>query len=158
MSYCAGWPAPLLTSVNDSETDVSVAAETVRSLTVPGFDTTGADTVIAAVPVLPSLVAVIVAAPAARLVSRPALLTPATAGALDVQVTLRPVKTLPAASFRTALSCCVVPATWLTVAGVTTTDATGATAGALVVPLATLESAPNTALTLSVPRNATSRN
>ena len=63
---------------------------------------TGA-TVIEAVPVLPSLVAVIVAVPAATPLTRPLLETAAIDGSLDVHVTVRPVRTLPLASFVVAV-------------------------------------------------------
>src|SRR5438034_5200913 len=56
-----------------------------------------------------------------------------------------------------ATNCCVPPVVWLTLAGVTATDATGAGAGAAVLPVATFERPPNTAFTLSVPRNAIDR-
>src|SRR6266487_6664716 len=55
-------------------------------------------TVMAAVPLCPSLVAVIVAGPAARAVTRPLLLTVATEVLELVQVTVRPVRRLPPAS------------------------------------------------------------
>jgi hypothetical protein len=53
-------------------------------------------TVIAAVPLTPSLVAVMVADPAACAVTSPAGDTVAAAVLLDVHVTRRPVKTFPA--------------------------------------------------------------
>src|SRR5438552_2073523 len=88
-------------------------------------DATGTTaTVMAALPLLPSLVAVIVAVPAARPVTSPLVLTVATAALLLVQVTTRPVRVLPAASFVTADSCCVVPTQMLAEAGLTATDAT----------------------------------
>src|SRR3989442_12537765 len=69
---------------------------------------------------------------------------------------VRPLSILPLASLRVAANCCVPPIVWLTLPGVTATDATGAGAGAAVLPVATFERPPNTAFTLSVPRNATS--
>src|SRR5205823_13109185 len=39
MSYLAGWPLPSFTSVNDSVTDVSATAASLRSDTVPGLVT-----------------------------------------------------------------------------------------------------------------------
>src|SRR5436309_4242234 len=84
-------------------------------------------TVIAAVPLFPSLVAVIVADPTATAVTRPLADTVATAGALLDQVTSRPVSTLPAESFVVAVSCTVAPALRLFDAGDTVTVATGTT-------------------------------
>src|SRR5215211_1260282 len=68
----------------------------------------GAETVMAAVPTLPSLVAEIVAVPAVTPVTRPLLLTVATETLLDVQVTGRSTG-LPWVSFGVALSCTVLP-------------------------------------------------
>src|SRR5207249_3216957 len=82
-------------------------------------------TVIAAVPLLPSLVAVIVAEPAATPVTRPLLLTVATAVLLLDQVMTRPVSVLPAESLVTAESCRVAPTATLADAGFTVRDATG---------------------------------
>ncbi len=82
-------------------------------------------TVTVAVPLLPSLVAVIVAEPAVTPVTRPPLLTVATAVLLLAQVTTRPVSVLPAASLVTAESCWVEPVLMLAVAGLTVTEATG---------------------------------
>src|SRR5207244_817286 len=92
--------------------------------TVPGL-LTGAVTVLAAVPATPSLVAVIVAVPAATPVTRPVAKTVATVLLLVVQVTVRPVRTLPAASLVPAASCIVCPTVRLTAAGLTVTEATG---------------------------------
>jgi hypothetical protein len=89
---------------------------------------TGASvTVIEDVPVLVSLEAVIVVAPAPTAVTKPFASTVAAAGLLDAQVTSRPVRTLPSMSLVTALSCCVgvMPMTRLVVGGVTVTLATG---------------------------------
>ena len=55
-------------------------------------------------PLCPSLVAVIVADPAATPVTRPPVDTAATAGALDTQVITRPLNGLPVASFGVAVS------------------------------------------------------
>src|SRR2546426_736049 len=82
-------------------------------------------TVAAAVPLCPSLVAVIVAALAATPVTSPVEDTVATAGVPDAQVTDRPESTLPAASFRVVVSCTVAPTSTTAVAGLTVTDATG---------------------------------
>src|SRR6266513_1961520 len=85
-------------------------------------------TVMAAVPLCPSLVAVIVAGPAAKAVTRPLLLTVATDVLELVQVTVRPVRMLPPASRSVAVSWSVCPAGTLAVAGLTVTEATGALA------------------------------
>src|SRR3989442_4279426 len=82
-------------------------------------------TVTAAVPVFPSLVAVIVAEPAATPVTNPLPLTVAAAGLLDAQVTTRPVSAAPLASFGVAVSGRVRPPCKFAVAGLTVTDATG---------------------------------
>src|SRR5207244_4686218 len=78
-----------------------------------------------AVPLCPSLVAVIVADPAATPVTSPLLLTVATLVALLAHVTTRPVNAAPPASFGVAESWTVCPAWMLAVTGVTVTDATG---------------------------------
>src|SRR3989442_12483671 len=79
----------------------------------------------AALPLLPSLVAVIVAEPVATPVTRPPVDTIATPGALDAQVTIRPLSGLPFASSGVAVSWPHCP-TWIpAVAGLTLTDATG---------------------------------
>jgi|SRR5947209_5335271 len=65
--------------------------------------------VTAAEPLLPSLVAVIVAEPAAFPVTSPLELTDATALLLEDQVTTRPVSGLPLASLGVAVSCTVWP-------------------------------------------------
>src|SRR5207249_5658119 len=83
-------------------------------------------TVIAAVPLCPSLVAVIVAEPAAAPLTRPLLLTVATAVLLLDHVTLRPDSRFPFASLSVAVSCTAWPACTVADAGVTVTDATGA--------------------------------
>src|SRR5437773_2120380 len=82
-------------------------------------------TVIAAVPLCPSLVAVIVAAPAATPVTSPLPSTFATAGSPLDQVMLRPDSGLPPASFGVAASCNVCPTATLPDGGLTVTDATG---------------------------------
>jgi len=84
---------------------VSVTPTTARVVTVPGF--TGAVTVLTAVPATPSLVAVRVAVPTVTPVTRPLAETVATALLLVVQVTVRPVRRLPFASRRVAVSCAV---------------------------------------------------
>src|SRR6266404_2065153 len=83
-------------------------------------------TVIDDVPFFPSLVAVIVAGPpAATPVTRPVVLTVATALLSEDHVIVRPVSTLPEASLVTAESCCVPPGARLTEVGLTVTALTG---------------------------------
>src|SRR5690349_1590435 len=91
-------------------------------------------TVMAAVPLLPSLVAVMVALPGAIAVTRPVDETLATLGALVDHATVRPANSCPAASRGSAVSCVVWPTTRLLVAGVTATSATGT---AVIVIVAT---------------------
>jgi len=91
-------------------------------------------TVTVAVPVLPSLVAVIVAAPAATADTRPLALTVATDALLVVQITTRPDSGLPPASFAVAVSCTVCPTCALAVAGLTVTDATGTRVTVIAAP------------------------
>src|SRR5881398_2934018 len=79
----------------------------------------------AAVPLWPSLVAVIVAEPATFPVTSPVPVTVATDVLLLAHVTERPVRMLPLASRRVALSCTVWPVGTLADAGLTVTDATG---------------------------------
>jgi len=90
---------------------VSCTVWPAATLAVAGLTVTDATgtlvTVIAAVPVFPSLVAVIVADPAAPPVTRPLAFTLATAVLLLDQVTTRPVSAVPLASFGVAVSCTV---------------------------------------------------
>jgi hypothetical protein len=88
---------------------------------------TGTVTVIEAVPVLFSLVAVIVVLPPPAAVTRPLPSTVATDVLLEVQVTVRPVRTMLLASLSVAVSCCVgvIPSARLAEAGLTVTVATG---------------------------------
>src|SRR5438552_3828594 len=98
--------------------------DAVLGLTVT--DATGTVlTVIAAVPLCPSLVAVIVAAPAVTPVTTPLPLTVATPVLLLPQLTGRPDNGLPLASFGVAVSCTVWPTGTDAVLGLTVTDATG---------------------------------
>src|SRR5438309_10562189 len=96
----------------------------VAGLTLTDATGTGV-TVTAALPVFASLVAVIVTAPAATLVTSPVEDTVATAGALDAHATARPESTLPAASVRIAASCTLAPTSTTALAGLTVTEATG---------------------------------
>src|SRR2546425_8189742 len=138
MSYWAGWPVPSSTSVNANVTEESVVLATARFDTVPGCTGLPAVTVTAAVPLCPSLVAVMVAVPVATPVTSPPVDTVAIAGALDAQLTIRPLSGLPFASSGVAVSWPHCP-TWIpAVAGLTLTDATGTgftvTAALPVVP------------------------
>src|ERR1051326_2775633 len=85
----------------------------------------GPVTVMADVPLCPSLVAVIVAEPAATPVTRPLPFTVATDGLLLAQVTTRSGRVLPLASLGVAVSCVVWPCATRAEAGLTVTDATG---------------------------------
>jgi hypothetical protein len=89
-------------------------------------DATGTlDTVIVAVPLFVSLVAVIVAVPPPTPVTEPLASTVATADALVDHVTTRSVSGLPAESCGVAVSWTVPPRRTLDVLGLTATDATG---------------------------------
>src|SRR5207245_8397403 len=99
----------------------------------------GAVTVTAAVPLRPSLVAVIVTGPpAATPVTSPLASTVATAGVPLAHVTVRPVSGLPLASCGVAVSCTVRPACTLGADGLTTTVATGTGAHVTVTLAASL--------------------
>src|SRR5438552_10363658 len=82
-------------------------------------------TVMADVPFIPSLVAVIVADPAAPPVTSPVPLTEARLGALLAQVTTRPLSGLPRESFGVAVTCNAAPTKMPATAGVIVTVATG---------------------------------
>src|SRR5207249_4880894 len=105
---CAVWPA---------------GTEADAGLTVT--EATGTATVMPAVPLCPSLVAVIVAEPAATPLTSPVPLTVATDVLLLAQVTTRPDSGLPLASFGVAVSCTVCPADTEADAGLTVTELTG---------------------------------
>src|SRR2546428_7056543 len=94
-------------------------------------------TVSAAVLLLPSLVAVIVADPGVTPATRPLPLIVATLVLLLVHVTVRPVSVPPAEPFGVAVSCNVSPTRILAVAGEIVTEATGTivTVIAALVPL-----------------------
>lgn len=81
--------------------------------------------VIAEMPTLVSLVAMIIADPAATPVTRPVEDTDATAELLVVQVTKRSVTVVPTESFTVVESCTVAPATTEADVGVTVTEPTG---------------------------------
>src|SRR5947208_6172224 len=93
---------------------------------VTSTDATGTFvTVTDEVPLLPSLVAVIVAEPGVTPETSPLLLTVATAVLELDHVTIRPESGFPPASLGVPVSCTVWPACTEAEAGVTSTDATG---------------------------------
>src|SRR5919197_1324620 len=99
-------------------------------------DVTGTfTTVMAAVPLLPSLVAVIVAEPTFTAVTRPAALTVATDGALLAHVTVRPWSGVSVESSGTAVSWTVEPTCAVADAGLTSTHATGVHTSTLALAL-----------------------
>ncbi len=99
---------------------------TVGAAGVTVIDATGTGaTVTTAVPGLPSLVAEIVAVPAAIAVTSPEPLTVARDASDVDQIVVRPVSVPPPASSRAAISCCVAPTATVGAAGVTVIDATG---------------------------------
>ena len=85
----------------------------------------GTTTVTSAVPLFPSLVAVIVAAPAATPITSPLVVTVATDPLLVAHDTTRPDRALPPASFGVAVSWIVCPVSSAADPGLTVTDATG---------------------------------
>src|SRR5438445_13511665 len=82
-------------------------------------------TVMADVPLFPSLAAVIVAEPAATPLTNPLAETVAMAALLVAQVTTRPLRAVGSASCREAVNWVVAPTVILAVAGLTVTEATG---------------------------------
>src|SRR5205807_216747 len=106
---CTVWPTPTLAEAGLTVTDATGTLVTV----------------IAAVPLCPSLVAVIVADPAATPVTLPFTSATATDVLLLDHVTVRPDSGLPLASCGVAVSCADCPAEIVADAGVTLTDATG---------------------------------
>src|SRR5881396_401991 len=112
-------------------------AGTLAELGLTVTDATGTcTTVMADVPLCPSLVAVIVAEPATLPVTSPLELTVATDVLELAHITTRPDRGLPLASFGVAVSCTVLPSFTEAGAGVTVTEATGTTVTVtLAVPL-----------------------
>lgn len=82
---------------------MSDVAATARSVTLPGL-VVASETAIVAVPVTPSLFAVIVTVPAARPVTSPLSETLATAALELDHPTARPVSGVPLASFGVAVN------------------------------------------------------
>lgn len=114
----------------------------------------GGFTVISAPPLCPSLVAVIVALPAATAVTTPLLDTVATLGALVFQLTERPYSMPPFASRVAAESIVLPPADTVALLGVTVTEATATGAGgggALTVTLAVAVFPSEAAVIVAVP-------
>src|SRR5205823_1158442 len=117
---------------------VAVSCTVLPSFTLADVGVTLTDatgtlvTVMLAVPLCPSLVAVIVADPAAPPDTRPLLGTDATELLLLGHVTTRPVIACPFASFGVAVSWTVWPTCTVADAGLTVTELTGTTATALV--------------------------
>jgi len=105
------------------------ARETVTSAT--GTGTTATEEA----PVIPSLVAVIVALPSATAVTKPLADTLAIDGALDDQVTVRPLRTLLLASLVSAASWSVEPMTTLADEGLTITAETLGITVSVAVPV-----------------------
>src|SRR6266850_1498781 len=118
-------PAPLASFV------VAVSCSVWPTTTLPGL---GATVTVAtgtgftftmAVPLFPSLLAVIITAPTATPWTRPLALTVATAALLVDHVTTRPLSAVPLLSLRVAASCTACPAMTEAGLGETDTDATG---------------------------------
>src|SRR5688572_26087583 len=107
----------------------------------------GAVTVTAALALLPSLVAVMTAGPAATPVTTPAA-TVATPRALDDQVIVRPTSGVPPLSATVAVRATVCPTSTLALDGLTATEATGADRTAMVAVSAM---SPLVAITYAVP-------
>ncbi|HEY5492057.1 MAG TPA: hypothetical protein VIK25_12765 [Gemmatimonadaceae bacterium] len=97
-------------------------AETGKIVTVA---TDASVTVTAAVPDLPSFVAVIVELPTATAVTSPLAVTVAFVASELLHVIVRPERTLPPPSRTVAVNCCVKLTDIEAVEGVTATDATG---------------------------------
>src|SRR3989441_801786 len=117
---CCVWPAGTLADAGLTVTDATGTPLTVML----------------AVPLWPSLVAVMVTAPATTPVTSPVLFTVAIVLSLDDQPIARPVNGLPLASRGVAVSCTVCPIATVPELGVTVTAATGATVTVTVaVPL-----------------------
>src|SRR3989442_15083640 len=100
---------------------VSCSVAPTSRLAIAGVTVTEATgtfvTVIADVPLFPSLVAVIVADPATTPLTNPLAQTLATAALLLAHVTTRPLRAVPFASFGVAVNWVVAPTARLAVAG-----------------------------------------
>jgi len=114
------------TSRRIADACVACASVIVLELSVTVTDATGTgDTVTEAVPLWPSLIAVIVAVPGDIAVTSPVDETVAIASLLEDHVTSRE-STVPWASVKVTLSCSVPPCTTVALDGLRATDATGA--------------------------------
>lgn len=115
---------------------VIVAVAPTKRFALVGTVTTDAtrtsETVMVAVALFPSLVAVMIALPADTAATVPLASTVATPGVFDIQVMKRPLSAIPFASFRTAVMVVADPTTRLAVVGVSVTVATGASETATV--------------------------
>lgn len=110
----------------------------------------GGATTIFAVPLFPSLVAVIVAVPLEIALTTPLVETVATVAWLLDQVTVRPVRTPPLASRTVAESVTLLPAVRFVLSGFTATDATGV-AAALTITCAAPDLPSDVAVIVVVP-------
>src|SRR2546430_13857154 len=134
-------------AVSGTDPPTATLAEPGLTLT----DATGtATTVTAALPLLPPLVAVIVAVPAETPVTSPLLFTPATPPLLLVHVMVRPLSGLPVESWGVAPSCTVAPTNTRAVAGLTTTVSTGNAPGQTTLTLAAACIAPGMLVAVTV--------
>ncbi len=107
-------------------------------------------TVTVALPVWPPLVAVMVAVPEVTPATRPAAVTVATCVLVEFQVTVRPVRTLPAASRTVATAFAVLPVRIEVGVKATVTDATAA-GGPMTDRVTVLETPPALAVITAVP-------
>src|SRR5216117_2751971 len=106
---CTVWPSFTLADAGATATEATATCTTVM----------------AAVPLCPSEVSVIVVEPASFAVTSPLELTVAAAVLLEVHVTTRPDSGFPFTSLGVAVNCTVLPSSTLADAGVTATVATG---------------------------------
>jgi hypothetical protein len=130
---------------------LAVGGLTATDATATGGGGGGAVTVTAAEPWIPSLVAVMVALPAATPVTTPFADTVAAPVFEELQLTVRPVSVAPLASRVVAESCTVLPATTVAVVGATATLATGAGAGSVTVTSAVPLVSPAVAVIVASP-------
>src|SRR6266705_1538002 len=131
-------PARLPVSYVEVRSPLNVTSEPACVRHEPAGGGGGVVTVMVDVPLLPSLVAVIVADPTATPATSPLPFTPAIDDGLVAHVIVRPVSVLPFASLGEAVSWVVCPTNTEAVAGLTVTDATGTGAAVTVtadVPL-----------------------
>jgi len=98
----------VMPSANVAVAGLTTTVETGTGFTViTGVDAPGADSLLAVIVAVPTPVAVmVIVAPLGPLIEL-AELTESTAGLLETQLTVRPVRIFPFASFGVAVSCCV---------------------------------------------------